>query len=122
MADRFPSLDDFDAGQTEARPGAQTEGSFLEREREVLGEDADLFATTDDRQAGAATVEDGDDDLLGGDDEDNRQPQPSGGDDLDGFESSFPAIDTQNQVSFHFKSCYCKHPTRRHLQDHPVTD
>ena len=95
MADRFPSLDEFDAGQTEARP----EGSFLDRERAALGEDADLFATSDDRPTTTATVEDGDNDLLGGDDEGDRQPQASGGDEIDGFESSFPAIATENEVS-----------------------
>ena len=115
MADRFPSLDDFDAGQTEARPGATTEGSFLDREREILGEDADLFTTTDDRQTAAAAVEDGDDDLLGGNDHDDRQPQISGGDEIDGFESSFPAISTQNEVSFQIPAMSCSRPLRDSL-------
>lgn len=50
-----------------------------------MGDDAEQFATGDD---GAAFVEDGDDDLLGG----------GGGEEVTEFESSFPAIDTQNEV------------------------
>lgn len=40
-----------------------------------------------------ATVEDGGDDLLGGDFQANV-----GGEEMSGFESSFPAIDTTNEV------------------------
>jgi Clathrin light chain len=78
---------------------ASGEGSFLERERAALGEDADQFATTQDRATISATVQDGDEDLLGGDD-DFGEPQPAAPtaqEDLD-FESSFPAIDTQNEA------------------------
>ncbi|KIW73460.1 hypothetical protein PV04_01576 [Phialophora macrospora] len=99
MADRFPSIEDIDAGETDIRPDASGQGDFLERERALLGEDADLFNAGDNRPS-AATVEDGDDDLLGGNDDFTSAPaQPSGGaaiDDLDDFESSFPAIDTRN--------------------------
>ncbi|KIW24471.1 uncharacterized protein PV07_10182 [Cladophialophora immunda] len=99
MADRFPSIEDIDAGETDVRPDPSAQGSFLERERALLGEDADLFNAND--RPGAATVEDGDDDLLGGDGDFTAAPtQPSGGDgqqDLDDFESSFPAIDTRNE-------------------------
>jgi hypothetical protein len=53
-------------------------------------------------------VEDGDDDLLGGDADFTSAPaQPSGGaavDDLDDFESSFPAIDTRNYVCLSFRN------------------
>ena len=42
-----------------------------------------------------ATVEDGDDDLLGGD----FSQANIGGQEMSGFESSFPAIDTTNDVS-----------------------
>ncbi|KEF60082.1 uncharacterized protein A1O9_04932 [Exophiala aquamarina CBS 119918] len=98
MADRFPSIEDIDAGETDVRPGSNAQGSFLERERALLGEDADLFAAND--KPGAATVEDGDDDdLLGGGDDFVSAPRGSGGaaqNDLDSFESSFPAIDTRN--------------------------
>lgn len=118
MADRFPSIEDLDAGkseafgvrrgasepwfnipagETEVRPDSTAQGSFLERERAVLGEDADLFATND--KPGATTVEDGDDDLLGGDDGDfTSAAQPAAENDLDTFESSFPVIDSRNDV------------------------
>ncbi|KAK4946887.1 Clathrin light chain [Elasticomyces elasticus] len=98
MADRFPSIEDIDAGETGVGSDTAAQGSFLERERALLGEDADLFAAND--KPGAATVQDGDDDLLGGDDGDftSAPAQTSGGaqNDLDDFESSFPAIDTKN--------------------------
>ncbi|KAH0843950.1 hypothetical protein AYO21_08340 [Fonsecaea monophora] len=98
MADRFPSIEDIDAGEIDVRPDPTAQGSFLEREQALLGEDAELFDTTD--RPGAATVED-DDDLLGGDGDFTSAPaQPSGGDgqqELDDFESSFPAIDTRNE-------------------------
>ncbi|KIV90292.1 hypothetical protein PV10_07611 [Exophiala mesophila] len=99
MADRFPSIEDIDAGESDVRPDSSTaQGSFLERERALLGEDADLFAAGD--KTNAATVADGDDDdLLGGDGGDFTSGAPntsSGQGDLDDFESSFPAIDTRN--------------------------
>ena len=97
MADRFPSLEDIDVGQTEVRGEAGS--SFLDRERALLGDDADLFATSKDQQATVATVEDGDGDLLGGGEDYSGGHATSGGvDELNGFESSFPAIDTQNDV------------------------
>ncbi|KAI9742585.1 MAG: hypothetical protein M1818_003726 [Claussenomyces sp. TS43310] len=94
MADRFPSLEDFDAGDTEAKgsglefdPTSATNDDFLTRERAALGEDATQFASSNDN---AAFVQDGDDDdLLGG----------GGGDDgeeISEFQSSFPEIDTRN--------------------------
>ncbi|TKA72168.1 hypothetical protein B0A55_07879 [Friedmanniomyces simplex] len=50
MADRFPSLDDFDAGQTE--PSASpAQSDFLARERAALGDDANLFASSTDNTA-----------------------------------------------------------------------
>ncbi|CAI6341030.1 unnamed protein product [Periconia digitata] len=95
MADRFPSLDDFDAGQTEARgdgnidfSGDNADASFLEREKAVLGEE---FSTANDK---LATVEDDNDDLLGGGDAFQAN---TGGEEMSGFESSFPAIDTSNE-------------------------
>ncbi|EMD97280.1 hypothetical protein COCC4DRAFT_72767 [Bipolaris maydis ATCC 48331] len=99
MADRFPSLDEIDAGQTEARGDSaafdlvgDTAGAddFLSRERALLGDDADQFASENDR---TATVEDGDDDLLGG----GFSQAQAGGEEMSGFESSFPAIDTTNE-------------------------
>ena len=111
MADRFPSLEEFDAGKssstlvtgcsilsyilttgsTEIRDLPTDGATFLERERAALGEDADQFATPQDN---LATVEDaGDDDLLGG-----GAVQVGGAADITGFESSFPAIDTRNDA------------------------
>ena len=65
---------------------------FLSRERALLGDDADQFASSNDK---LATVEDGDDDLLGGD---SSFQASAGGEEMMGFESSFPAIDTTNDV------------------------
>ena len=85
------------AGQTEARGDAadfdiagddNDASNFLDRERALLGDDADQFASENDR---AATVEDGDDDLLGGD----FSQANVGGQEMSGFESSF----TTNDVS-----------------------
>ncbi|KAI9823030.1 MAG: hypothetical protein M1832_002684 [Thelocarpon impressellum] len=99
MADRFPSLEEFSAGQTDAKGEAPLDlddsvpsnGDFLSREKAVLGDAADQFATPNDTFKGSATVEDGDDDLLGG------GSGVAGDDDVKGFESSFPAIDTSNE-------------------------
>jgi hypothetical protein len=60
---------------------------FLSRERAALGDDATLFASGNDN---AAFVEDGDDDLLGGGGRHNEEIQE--------FQSSFPAIDMRNDV------------------------
>jgi len=121
MADRFPSLEDFSAGKPtnpstitmgnlftsekgQTGPagnaaadadGAGADENFLTRERAALGEDAAQFASAGDN---AATVEDGDDDLLGGAG-DNHGGVQVGGEEISEFESSFPAMDTQNQVS-----------------------
>jgi hypothetical protein len=93
MADRFPSIEDLDSGAqpTEAPAG----GSLAERERALLGDDADLFASGNEQ---TATVEDDDNDLLGGDFSDVQAPFGGADDELSGFESSFPAIDTRNEV------------------------
>lgn len=64
----------------------------------MLGDDAEFFTTNDPKQA---TIEDGDDnDLLGGDDFGAPQTSTTA-DELDDFESSFPAVSTQNDVSTH---------------------
>jgi len=89
MADRFPSLEEFDSGaQTQAQGSSGFESAdaddFLTREKALLGDDASQFATGNDN---AAFVEDGDDDLLGG----------GGNEEVTEFESSFPAIDSQNE-------------------------
>ncbi|KAF4582945.1 clathrin light chain [Ophiocordyceps camponoti-floridani] len=54
MADRFPSLEEFDSGaQTEIKDstGDITADDFLAREKAVLGADADQFATVEDATA-----------------------------------------------------------------------
>jgi hypothetical protein len=70
---------------------ADEPSDFLARERALLGDDADQFATPADN---TATVDD-DDDLLGG----GQSYQASADHEMGGFESSFPAIDTSNEVS-----------------------
>ncbi|CZS93286.1 probable CLC1 Clathrin light chain [Rhynchosporium agropyri] len=90
MANRFPSLEEFDSGaQTEAQGSSGFEGNdFLSREKALLGDDADQFATGNDN---SAYVVDGNDDLLGGGD------MGGGNEQVNEFESSFPSIDTQNE-------------------------
>lgn len=78
--------------------GAPDTDDFLARERAVLGEDADQFATTQDSTAAAENVDTGDD-LLGA--AEGVPAQQAAPEDVGGFESSFPAIDTsetQNEV------------------------
>jgi len=66
-------------------PASGDASSFLERERALLGPDADLFATPNDRKV--TTVEEADDDLL-----EYHMPEASA-EALD-FESAFPDIDS----------------------------
>jgi len=64
MADRFPSLEDFDSGaQTDIRDASEapSTSNFLEREKAILGDDAHQFATVED-----ADFDEDDNDLLGG--------------------------------------------------------
>lgn len=86
-------------GQTEARGtdnlGIDTDDDFLTRERAALGDDAAQFASSGDAAGMSARVQDADDDLLGGDD---NYGGPTGGSAVTQFESSFPAIDTRNDV------------------------
>ncbi|KAK5006808.1 hypothetical protein LTR28_006059 [Elasticomyces elasticus] len=104
MAERFPSLDEFDTGATDGPAltsnDADPDADFLARERALLGDDANLFASPTDN---AATVEDGDDDLLGGGYTDGGAHGSSGNmggfeDDMGGFESSFPSLQSGNEV------------------------
>ncbi|KAG5292598.1 clathrin light chain [Histoplasma ohiense] len=105
MADRFPSLDEFSAGQTEpvvthgSPGGAAADGEdFLTRERALLGDDADQFATPNDQPQASVTVEDAaGDDLLGGGGTHEYQSGNLEGGDMMGFESSFPALESQNE-------------------------
>lgn len=74
--------------------GAAADGDdFLARERAALGDDADQFASPNDASK-AARVDD--DDLLGGD-EYQAQISPAQEDTMQ-FESSFPVIESQNEV------------------------
>ncbi|EZF75951.1 hypothetical protein H105_02655 [Trichophyton soudanense CBS 452.61] len=98
MADRFPALDDITGDQPIPAPegsgnkAGEDDSDFLARERAALGDDADQFILASDNRP-SATVED--DDLLGG--------GGGGGDDMvahddnSGFESSYPAIESQNE-------------------------
>jgi len=105
MSYDFLSLSDDILGQTEVRDnGVDDTGAdddFLTRERAILGDDAAQFAGPGDHAGQATTVEDGEEDLLGGD-YSNGGPinggDHTGGQDLTDFESSFPAIDTRNEV------------------------
>lgn len=87
MADRFPSLEEnFDL------PGAGDGEDFLARERATVG---DEFSTSNDHATTSATVEDGEDDLL---EEGSFEDHHARAEGVTEFESSFPAIDTQNEV------------------------
>ncbi|KAI1361018.1 clathrin light chain [Xylaria arbuscula] len=87
MADRFPSLDDFDSGaQTDIKDvGSPSADDFLARERALLGDDATQFATGNE----TAALADPSDDLLGGDDNAAGDAQ---------FESQFPELGSNEQV------------------------
>jgi hypothetical protein len=95
---------DHIVGHTETRGDANfgalgdaTDDDFLSRERALLGDDANQFTSPGDR---VATVEDGgDDDLLGGGD---FHQGTTGEQEMAGFEDSFPAIDTTNDVCHAF--------------------
>ena len=94
-------------GQTEPQGTSTINDSdepsdFLARERAALGEDAQQFSTSGDN---AATVEeaDDDDDLLGGGapsaaPTNGNYDHDFGNNDMGDFESSFPAVDTQNDA------------------------
>jgi hypothetical protein len=88
---------------------AQDTEGFLARERAALGDDADLFATPNDHVTSSAMVGNANDDLLGGEESIPTQVPSK---EISGFESSFPDIETQNQVR---KVCICRH--RKKLMD-----
>lgn len=102
MADRFPSLEDFDSGaQTDIKDASldatADADDFLARERAALGDDASQFVTADDAAAAG-----GGDDLLGDGTAETAQ-----------FESNFPDLAAQDQAatsitgpSLDFKSGY----------------
>jgi len=82
-------LDEFDAGATDVRdvPANADASSFLDRERALLGQDADQFTTPADSKH--TIVEDADDDLLGGGD----SYQDTDGPAYQQFDSSFPDLE-----------------------------
>ncbi|KAL7907966.1 clathrin light chain [Trichoderma velutinum] len=80
MADRFPSLEDFDSGaQTDIKEVSEEPSAedFLAREKALLGDDANQFTTSDDANA----LADAGGDLLG---ESNAAAST--------FESQFPDL------------------------------
>jgi hypothetical protein len=87
-------------GATDAVPAdASGEGSFLDRERAALGDDADFFATPADTMATVEDAGEDSDDLLGGGGGGGAHFQADGADEgLGEFESSFPAIDMAAEV------------------------
>lgn len=82
---------------------------FLTRERALLGDDAAEFASAHDN---TATVENDNDDLLGGSYEGTYSSGQHGGEGVTAFESSFPAIDTSNNVCH----AHLHHPALSELQ------
>jgi hypothetical protein len=93
MASRFPSLEEFDEGQTSPVLETSATGAsaldfddpaadFLSREKATLGADADLFATPGDNAGTAGGM----DDLLG-------QGE------VESFGGAFPDLQTGNEVS-----------------------
>lgn len=92
MADRFPSLEDFDAGaQTDIQNSSADPSAddFLAREKAILGDDADNFATADD----SAAFQTSEDDLMGGGD-----LLGGGGDETAQFEQQFPDLSGPNEA------------------------
>ena len=67
--------------------GSPDADDFLSRERAALGDDATQFASSNDKAAFA----DDDEDLLGGGGNND-------GEEVEEFESSYPAINTHNEV------------------------
>lgn len=127
MADRFPSLDDFDSGgktchlllawpgpilhhlgwltlyfpaQTDVKDVSASADDFLAREQALLGDDAAQFTTGND----SAAFVDTSDDLLGG---------GEGGDvshlEQSQFQNQFPDINSGNQVRAPSWFCSIKH-------------
>ena len=81
--------------------GLDVDDDFLTRERAALGDDAAQFSTPRDNAGTSANVQDDDDDLLGG--EDSYGGDQTGSNEISSFESSFPAIDTRNEVCLIFR-------------------
>ncbi|KAI9716390.1 MAG: hypothetical protein M1828_000379 [Chrysothrix sp. TS-e1954] len=97
MADRFPSIEDIDEGNTSAAPavdddadlldGGNDTGDFLSRERAALGADADQFSMAQD---GAPFIQSNDVDLMG----EGRTNGTS--DEMNKFQNSYPPVSSRN--------------------------
>lgn len=110
--DDLLSFDEYVLGQTEVHANetdkSHADDDFLARERALLGDDAAQFAGPGDRVGQTTKVEDAKDDLLGGIHDAGGATtggDHAGGQDLTDFESSFPAIDTRNEV-WYFRSTH----------------
>lgn len=80
-------------------PNGSADDDFLTRERALLGDDADQFASANDHSA-SGPIEDDEEDLLGGGSYGNAQTK---GSDVKRFESSFPEVEeTRNEVNISF--------------------
>jgi hypothetical protein len=83
------SSTDQDIAQTETQDFSGGD-DFLSREKALLGDDANQFVSGND----AVAFADDDNDLLGG----GGMSSGSMGGEVTEFESSFPAIDSRNEV------------------------
>ncbi|SPN98835.1 related to clathrin light chain [Cephalotrichum gorgonifer] len=102
MADRFPSLEEFDSGvQADVQdPSAQPSADdFLAREKALLGDDADQFTTNQDTS----------DDLLGG----------TGDNAASTFESQFPDITAPAVPSVSYNSGFASAYVEEKDEDEP---
>lgn len=96
-------IGDCRAGQIESKSsndldfdGLDGDDDFLTREKAALGDDAAQFASAGENARRVPRIEADDGDLLGGDDNyESGQYTENGADDL---QTSFPAIDTSNEV------------------------
>jgi len=90
MADRFPSIEDFDSDSQVQQPKGDSTfeaagpEDFISREKALLGDDAEQFTSNND----SAAFVDSDGDLLGG-----------GGDEpVTEFESAYPSLESRNEA------------------------
>ena len=84
-------------GITPGIDGLDPKDDFLARERAALGDDADLFTGPNDNAVLQQQATNGEQDLLGGDDDFGTPNVASG--ETQQFVSSFPALDTNNDVT-----------------------
>ncbi|CCU81650.1 Putative Clathrin light chain [Blumeria hordei DH14] len=117
MADRFPSLEEFDSGvHPEVQDLATFETAdvddFLSREKALLGDDADQFTSG---QGNIEFLSDGPPELL------YEEPHQNEDEAVIKFESSFPDIDSRNQnaTSGVAASTYQPSQLSQFLEDEP---